>query len=66
MKSKFLRLGAKDFIKGSVIAILTAIGTALTIDEPTLKKVGIAALVGFISYMTKNLFTNSNDQLLKK
>ena len=65
MKSKFLKLGVNDFIKGAVIAILTAIGTVLTIDEVTIKKVALAALVGFISYLTKNLFTNSQDKILK-
>lgn len=63
--SKFLRLGKSDFLKGLVIVVLTGIGTTLTIPEPTLKSVGIAALVGFISYLTKNLFTNNKNEILK-
>ena len=62
---KLFKLGARDFLKGMVIAILTGIGTALTIPDPTLKSVGIASLVGLISYLTKNLFTNSKDEILK-
>jgi len=62
---KLFKLGTRDFLKGMVIAILTGIGTALTIPEPTLKSVGIASLVGLISYLTKNLFTNSKDEILK-
>ena len=66
-------LNAKDFIKGLVIAVLTAILTflqgALLNNEPVdlvlIKKVGVAAAIGFISYLIKNLFTNDNDEILK-
>jgi len=64
MKSKLFTLQVKDFIKGLIIAVLTGIGTALTVPDPTLKSVGIASLVGLISYLTKNLFTNSKDEIL--
>jgi len=63
--SKYLTLSVKDFLKGLVIAVLTGIGTALTTPEPTLKSIGIAALVGMVSYLAKNLFTNSKDKFLK-
>ena len=65
MKSKIFKLGKSDFLKGLVIAVLTGVGTALTVPNPTLKSVGIASLVGLISYLTKNLFTNSKDEILK-
>ena len=65
MKGKFLTLNRKDFLKGLVIAVLTGVGTALTVPNPTLKSVGIASLVGLISYLAKNLFTNSKDEILK-
>lgn len=63
--SKFLTLGKSDFIKGLVIAVLTGVGTALTVPDFTLKSIAIASLVGMLSYLTKNLFTNSKDEILK-
>jgi VIT1/CCC1 family predicted Fe2+/Mn2+ transporter len=73
MKSKMFWLNAKDFIKGLVIAVLTAILTFLQgallnsepIDLTLIKKVGVAAAIGFISYLIKNLFTNKDDEILK-
>jgi hypothetical protein len=69
MKSKFFSLTLKDFIKGSVVAIITGILTALsgiiTPDDIDFKKIGIAAIISFLAYLTKNLFTNSNDKFLK-
>jgi len=64
MKSKLFTLQVNDFINGLIIAVLTGIGTALIVPDPTLKSVGIASLVGLISYLTKNLFTNSKDEIL--
>ena len=64
MKAKFLTLNVRDFLKGLIIAILTGVGTALTVPDPTFKSIGIASLVGLISYLTKNLFTNSKDEIL--
>jgi len=72
MKSKFLSLEKKDFIKGLFLSVLTAIGTFLaneleagsTVDLVLLKRVGIAALIAFIAYLSKNILTNSKDELL--
>lgn len=72
MKAKFLTLDRRDFFKGLIIAVLTAIGTFLanelqagsTIDLALLKRIGISALIAFIAYLTKNLFTNSKDEIL--
>ena len=74
IKAKLFSLDGRDFIKGLIIAVLTAIGTFLanelqagsTIDLVLLKRIGIAALVAFISYLTKNLLTNSKDEFITK
>jgi hypothetical protein len=68
MKSKFFTLSFRDFLKGSIVAILTGIITALTAivspDEIDMKRVLFSALIGLLSYLVKNLFTNNKDQFL--
>jgi hypothetical protein len=69
-KSKFLSIGTKDFIKGSIVAVLIAVGTFLQTvltagSELNYKQVLISAVIGFISYLVKNLLTNSRDEILK-
>jgi hypothetical protein len=70
MSSNMLWLNTKDFVKGAIVAILTGIGTILTSELQTgtisLKKVGIAALVAFLAYLTKNLLTDHNDKFIGK
>lgn len=74
MKAKFLNLNIRDFVKGAIVAIFTAITTFLydilnqneVIDLAILKRIGMIALAAFISYLAKNLFTNSKDQFLSK
>ena len=74
MKSRFFNLNTKDFIKGLIVAILTGVLTFLNnalisyhiVDMQLIKQTGIAALIGFLSYIIKNLFTNSKDEILKK
>lgn len=72
MRSKYLRLNSRDFIKG---VIVTAICTFLTglyqlianggeINWITLKPVAIAAIGSALSYLTKNLLTNSKGDFL--
>lgn len=63
-KSKFFSLSLQDFIKGSIVSILTGIMTALT-PEVTFKKVLLSAVITLLAYLIKNLFTNSNDEILK-
>lgn len=73
MKSSFLNLNIQDLLKGFVVAGLTAIGTVLLPslesglfpDLALLKTAGITGLTAGIAYLLKNLFTNSNDKLLK-
>lgn len=73
MKSEFLKLDMKDFIRGLLVAVLTAAlialqpiverGTLPTLEE--LKAIGILGLSAGIAYLIKNLVTNKNDELLK-
>ena len=72
--SKLWNLNTRDFIKGLIVAVITAVVTFLTnaltagatIDIALLKKVGMAAVIGFLSYLLKNLLTNSKDEVLTK
>lgn len=74
MKSNFLKLDTQDLVKGFVVAFLSAALTGLvaTLDSgalPTiaeLKQSGIVGLTAGLSYLLKNLLTNSQDELLKK
>lgn len=72
MNSSFLALNTKDFLKGLIVAVLSAVVTILysslqagdfVIDW---KSIGMAALSAALAYVTKNFFTNSNNELLKK
>jgi len=74
MKSKFLQLNAKDFLRGLLIAILTAIITGVIdiLDNGaiftwiTMKPVLIAGISAALSYLLKCLVTNSKDQMFKR
>ena len=72
MNSSLFTLNSKDWAKGLVIAILTAIITVVynTIQTGALvldwKAISIAGISAALAYITKNLLTNSNDQLLTK
>lgn len=70
--STFLSLNSKDFIKGLFIAVLTAVITMLytSIEAGELminwKAIGMTAISAALAYITKNLLTNSNGDILKK
>ena len=74
MKSKFLTLDRKDFLRGLLIAFLTAVisGTIDILDNGavftwlTLKPVLIAGVSGALAYLLKCLATNSQDQMLRR
>lgn len=74
MKSNFLQLNAKDFLRGLLIAILTAIITGVIdiLDSGviftwvTIKPVLIAGISAGLSYLLKCLVTNSKDQMFKR
>jgi hypothetical protein len=71
--SKFLDLNGKDLFKGMLVAVLAIITSSLSVildagALPTMAEwLSIAKVAGTaaISYLLKNLFTNSSDQLLK-
>jgi hypothetical protein len=71
MKSTFLSLNAKDFLKGLVLSVLSAVITVLytSIEKESLvfdfKSIGMVALSTALGYIVKNLLTNSKDQFLK-
>lgn len=73
MNSSFLKLKKADFWKGLVVAILTAAVTALSsaIASATdfasfnWQSVVLAASGGFVAYILKNFFTNSEGQTFK-
>ena len=72
MSSKLLRLNRKDFIKGLWVTIICAlitgvyqvIASGFPITWITLKPVIIAAIGAGVSYLTKNLLTNSDGEFL--
>ena len=74
MKSSFLNLNTQDLVKGFIVAFLSAALTGLvaTLDSGALpslvelKQAGIVGLTAGLSYLLKNLLTNSQDELLKK
>lgn len=72
MTSTFLSLNKKDFIKGLVVAVLSAVISVLynTIENGSLefniKSIVISALSAALAYIMKNALTNSDDQFLKK
>jgi hypothetical protein len=68
----FLSLNLRDFFKGLVLAIITAVITwayeaiqAGTLFDPaSLKAVGMVALAAILAYLIKNLITNSKGEIL--
>jgi uncharacterized membrane protein YvlD (DUF360 family) len=72
MKSSFLSLNSRDFIRGLFMAVVSAIVALLytSIQAGNFivdwKAIGMAALSAALAYITKNLLTNSTDELLKK
>ena len=74
MKSKFMSLDLKDFLRGILIAFMTAVITGIIsmLDTGaaftwiTLKPVLIAGVSGALAYLLKCLMTNSQDQMFKR
>ena len=74
MKSKFLSLDLKDFLRGILIAFMTAVITGIismldtgaAFTWVTLKPVLIAGVSAALSYLLKCLITNSQDQMFKR
>jgi hypothetical protein len=74
MKAKLFQLNARDFIRGGIVAVFSAIAAFLydslnrgdVIDAIMFKKVGMAALAALFGYLATNLITNSTGQILTK
>jgi hypothetical protein len=74
MKAKFLTLNKRDFFKGLIYSIITALLTFIVnelqidskIDFNLLRKIVIVTVIAFSSYLLKNLFTNSKDEFATK
>jgi hypothetical protein len=72
--SNFLNLDLQDLTKGFVVAFLSAALTGLvaileTSQLPQVSDIKAAAIVGLtagLSYLLKNVLTNSQGQMLKK
>lgn len=71
---KIGQLAKSDIVKGFIMAILTVIVTfaytsiqsgTLPIDAATWKHEAFLGMAAGLSYLIKNIFTNSNDQFLK-
>ena len=71
--SNFLNLNIDDLVKGFIVAFLSTALTGIisTLDSgvlPTMAEIKSAAIVGItagLSYLLKNLLTNSQGQILK-
>lgn len=73
MRSEFLKLNTRDFIKGLIVVVICTFITGFyqlianggDINWITLKPVVIAAIGSGVSYLTKNLLTNSEGKFLR-
>ena len=74
MRSAFLTLNWRDFFKGLVLFILTAvitwayeaIQTGTLFSPGALKAVGLVAIGALLAYLIKNFFTNTAGEILTK
>ena len=73
-RSKFLTLNWRDFLKGLLLAVLSAVITFLyellqagpvVFDKELLTKAGMIAVSTVLAYLLKNLFENSDGSLAK-
>jgi hypothetical protein len=73
MRSKFLKLNTRDFINGLIVAMFCTFITGFyqlvanggVISWVTMKPVVIAAIGSGVSYLTKNLLTNSKGEFMR-
>jgi VIT1/CCC1 family predicted Fe2+/Mn2+ transporter len=72
--SNLFNLNSQDLLKGFIVAFLSAAltGIVATLDAgalPTIEEIKSAGVVGItagLSYLLKNLLTNSQGEILKK
>jgi hypothetical protein len=69
--SNFFNLNTKDFIKGLIVAVLSALFAGVlellkagpfVFDWPTFQPIVMTALAAALAYLSKNLFTNSTGE----
>ena len=73
MRSKYLKLNTRDFINGLIVAMFCTFITGFyqlianggVINWITMKPVVIAAIGSGVSYLTKNLLTNSKGEFMR-
>jgi len=73
MRSKFLSLNTRDVIKGIIVVIICTFLTGIyelianggVVNWLTIKPIVIAAVGAGISYLTKNLLSNSKGDFLR-
>jgi len=73
MRSKFLKLNSRDFLKSLVVVMFCTFITGFyqliandgLINWQTIKPVVIAAIGSGVSYLTKNLLTNSKGEMFR-
>lgn len=73
MRSRFLKLNLHDIIQGLIISVICSLITGLyqlianggVLNWSTMKPVIIAAIGAGVSYLTKNLLSNSKGQFLR-
>ena len=73
MNAKFLRINADDLVRGFVVAVLSSILSSAVVilqagSVPNATQLKTIALVGVsagVSYLAKNLLTNSDDKMFK-
>ena len=74
MRSLFLSLNLRDFFKGLVLAVITAVITwahealqsGILFEQGSLKTIGMVALGAFLAYIIKNFFSNSKGEILTR
>jgi len=74
MRSAFLALNWRDFFKGLVLAVLTAViawayeavQSGTLFSPGALKTVGMVAIGALLAYLIKNFFTNTAGEILTK
>jgi hypothetical protein len=72
MRSEFLAINWRDFFKGLILAVITAVITTVyellqtgtLFQSESLKQIGLVALGAFLAYIIKNFFDNSKGEFL--
>lgn len=73
MNAKFLMINSDDLMRGFVTAVIASVLSSAVVilqagNLPTVMQLKTIALVGVssgVSYLVKNLLTNSKDQMFK-